>query len=158
MASGQLGFTHAFLGDSAYGSAEVLGWLVYKHGIEPHVTISPPVRTAPYSREDFTYDRVGDVIFLPTSSVDDTNFQFSKMGAQVSPRKLLPKRQMASCVRAAGPSRRHLMSSGLPSKGGPVRLETVRLEIAQGKRETAVDAHQRGRAFDRPPLSGPGGM
>ena len=74
-------------------------------------------------------------------------FQFSKMGAQVSPRKLLPKRQLASCVRAAGPSRRHLMSSGLPSKGGPVRLETVRLEIAQGKRETAVDAHQRGRAL-----------
>jgi hypothetical protein len=26
------------LGDSAYGSAEMLGWLVYEHGIEPHVT------------------------------------------------------------------------------------------------------------------------
>ncbi len=37
------------LGDSAYGSAEMIGWLVYEHGIEPHVTcsISPPVRTAP---------------------------------------------------------------------------------------------------------------
>ena len=37
------------LGDSAYGSAEMLGWLVYEHGIEPHVTvsISRPVRTAP---------------------------------------------------------------------------------------------------------------
>ena len=28
------------LGDSAYGSAEMLGWLVYEHGIEPHVTVS----------------------------------------------------------------------------------------------------------------------
>jgi len=27
------------LGDSAYGSAEMLGWLVYEHGIEPHVTV-----------------------------------------------------------------------------------------------------------------------
>ena len=27
------------LGDSAYGSAEMLGWLVYDHGIEPHVTV-----------------------------------------------------------------------------------------------------------------------
>ena len=27
------------LGDSAYGSAEMLGWLVYEQGIEPHVTV-----------------------------------------------------------------------------------------------------------------------
>src|SRR5882762_3211991 len=27
------------LGDSAYGSAEMLGWLVYEHGIGPHVTV-----------------------------------------------------------------------------------------------------------------------
>jgi len=25
--------------DSVYGSAEMLGWLVYEHGIEPHVTV-----------------------------------------------------------------------------------------------------------------------
>lgn len=27
------------LGDSGYGSAEMLGWLVYEQGIEPHVTV-----------------------------------------------------------------------------------------------------------------------
>jgi transposase len=27
------------LGDSAYGSADMLGWLVDRHGIEPHVTV-----------------------------------------------------------------------------------------------------------------------
>src|SRR6202790_5146853 len=27
------------MGDSAYGSADMLGWLVHKHGIEPHVTV-----------------------------------------------------------------------------------------------------------------------
>src|SRR5712671_3646293 len=29
------------LGDSAYGSVEMLGWLVYQQGIEPHVTVRP---------------------------------------------------------------------------------------------------------------------
>ena len=27
------------LGDSGYGSAEMLGWLLYEHGIEPHVIV-----------------------------------------------------------------------------------------------------------------------
>ena len=27
------------MGDSAYGSAEMLGWLVHEHGIEPHMTV-----------------------------------------------------------------------------------------------------------------------
>jgi hypothetical protein len=27
------------LGDNAYGAAEMLGWLVHEHGIEPHVTV-----------------------------------------------------------------------------------------------------------------------
>ena len=37
------------MGDSAYGSADMLGWLVYEHGIEPHVTCSTsrPAKTAP---------------------------------------------------------------------------------------------------------------
>jgi transposase len=55
------------LGDSAYGSAEMLGWLVYEHGIEPHVTVFD--RSArldgTFSRDDFTYDHVGDVYYCP---------------------------------------------------------------------------------------------
>ena len=37
------------LGDSGYGSAEMLGWLVYERGIEPHVTVfdSRPAQTGP---------------------------------------------------------------------------------------------------------------
>jgi transposase len=55
------------LGDSAYGSAEMLGWLVYEHGIEPHVTVfDKSVRVdGTFSREDFTYDHQGDVYFCP---------------------------------------------------------------------------------------------
>jgi hypothetical protein len=28
------------MGDSAYSSTEMLGWLVHEHGIEPHVTVT----------------------------------------------------------------------------------------------------------------------
>ena len=55
------------MGDSAYGSAEMLGWLVYKHGIEPHVTVfdKSARKDGTFSREDFTYDHAGDVYYCP---------------------------------------------------------------------------------------------
>src|ERR1700691_5883769 len=44
------------LGDSAYGSAEMLGWLVYQHGIEPHVTVfDKSTRQDGTFSDDFTY-------------------------------------------------------------------------------------------------------
>ena len=55
------------MGDSAYGSAEMLGWLVYEHGIEPHVTVfdNSARKDGTFSREDFTYDHAGDVYICP---------------------------------------------------------------------------------------------
>jgi transposase len=49
------------MGDSAYGSADMLGWLVYEHGIEPHVTVfdKSTRQDGTFSRDDFTYDHVG---------------------------------------------------------------------------------------------------
>ncbi len=46
-------------GDSGYGSAEMLGWLVYDHGIEPHISVfDKSTRTdGTFSRADFTYDQ-----------------------------------------------------------------------------------------------------
>ncbi len=46
------------LGDSAYGSAEMLGWLVDQQRIEPHVTVfDKSARTdGTFSREEFAYD------------------------------------------------------------------------------------------------------
>ena len=57
------------LGDSAYGSAEMLGWLVYEHGIEPHVTVfdKSTRQDGTFSRDDFTYDHVGDVYSCPAA-------------------------------------------------------------------------------------------
>jgi transposase len=55
------------LGDSAYGSAEMLGWLVYEHGIEPHVTVfdKSARKDGTFSREDFKYDPAGDIYLCP---------------------------------------------------------------------------------------------
>ena len=59
------------LGDSAYGSAEMLGWLVYEQGIEPHVTVfdKSTRQDGTFSRDDFTYDHVGDVYSCPAGKM-----------------------------------------------------------------------------------------
>lgn len=61
------------LGDSGYGSAEMLAWLVYEHGIKRPVTVfDKSARTdGIFSRDDFTYYHAGTSIvalvakFLP---------------------------------------------------------------------------------------------
>src|SRR5207237_7038638 len=55
------------MGDSAYGSAEMLGWLVDEHGIAPHVTVfdKSARKDGTFSREDFTYDHQRDIYSCP---------------------------------------------------------------------------------------------
>jgi len=55
------------LGDSAYGSAEMLGWLVDQQRIEPHVTVfDRSARTdGTFSREEFAYDATRDIYICP---------------------------------------------------------------------------------------------
>ena len=55
------------MGDSAYGSAEMLGWLVHEHGIEPHVTVfdKSARRDGTFSRDDFAYDHARDLYLCP---------------------------------------------------------------------------------------------
>jgi len=55
------------LGDSAYGSADMLGWLVEEHGIEPHVTVfdKSARKDGTFAREEFSYHMAGDVYVCP---------------------------------------------------------------------------------------------
>jgi transposase len=55
------------LGDSAYGSAEMLGWLVDQQMIEPHVAVfDKSARTdGTFSREEFAYDAERDIYICP---------------------------------------------------------------------------------------------
>ena len=58
-------------GDAAYGSAEMLGWLVHECGIEPHVPVFDKSKRTDgtFSREDFTYDHQGDVYVCPAGKI-----------------------------------------------------------------------------------------
>ncbi len=55
------------MGDSAYGSAEMLNWLVHDRGIEPHIPVFDKSKRTDgtFSREDFTYDHASDTYCCP---------------------------------------------------------------------------------------------
>jgi transposase len=57
--------------DTAYGSAETLGWLVESEGIEPHIPVidKSQRKDGTFSREDFTYDRETDSYTCPGGKV-----------------------------------------------------------------------------------------
>jgi hypothetical protein len=59
------------IGDTAYGSAEMLNWLVHEHGIEPHVPVFDKSKRTDgtFSREDFTYNHASDTYLCPAGKV-----------------------------------------------------------------------------------------
>jgi hypothetical protein len=70
-------------GDSGYGSAEMLGWLVYEHGIEPHVSVvdKSARKDGTFSRDEFTYDHAGDVYRCPAGQMLTTTGTLVNDGA-----------------------------------------------------------------------------
>jgi hypothetical protein len=62
-------YPEKLVADTAYGSAETLGWLVESEGIEPHIpVIDKSQRTdGTFSREDFIYDRDTDSYTCPAA-------------------------------------------------------------------------------------------
>ena len=60
-------YPERLIGDTAYGSAEMLNWLVHDRGIEPHIPVfDKSQRTdGTFSREDFTYDHARDAYRCP---------------------------------------------------------------------------------------------
>jgi hypothetical protein len=53
--------------DSAYGSAEMLGWLVHERGIEPHIPVFDKSQRSDrtFSRDDFDYEHKRDCYICP---------------------------------------------------------------------------------------------
>uniref|UniRef100_UPI0037841D06 transposase n=1 Tax=Inquilinus sp. TaxID=1932117 RepID=UPI0037841D06 len=53
--------------DSAYGSAEMLNWLVHERGIEPHIPVFDKSERSDgtFERADFTYDHQADAYICP---------------------------------------------------------------------------------------------
>src|SRR5213082_3396417 len=60
-------YPERLIGDSAYGSAEMLNWLVHEQGIEPHIPVfDKSQRTdGTFSRDAFTYDHERDCYICP---------------------------------------------------------------------------------------------
>lgn len=60
-------YPEKLVADTAYGSAEMLNWLVEERGIEPHIPVFDKSQRSndTFSRNDFTYDYEGDVYFCP---------------------------------------------------------------------------------------------
>lgn len=69
--------------DTGYGSAGMLGWLVYDQGIEPHVSVfdKSARRDGTFERSAFTYDHGGDVYFCPTGKMLTTKGTLVNDGA-----------------------------------------------------------------------------
>jgi len=55
------------IGDTGYGSAEMLNWLVNERAIEPHIPVFDKSKRTDgtFSREDFTYDQASDTYHCP---------------------------------------------------------------------------------------------
>ncbi len=55
------------IGDTAYGSAEILGWMVDEKAIEPHVPLWEKSERSDgtFSRSDFVFDPVSDIYTCP---------------------------------------------------------------------------------------------
>ncbi len=60
-------YPEKLVADTAYGSAEVLSWLVESEGIEPHIPVidKSQRKDGTFSREDFAYDRETDSYTCP---------------------------------------------------------------------------------------------
>ena len=61
--------THKLIGDTAYGTAEFLAWMVNEQGIEPHVPVWDKGERADgtFSRSDFIFDKANDRYSCPNN-------------------------------------------------------------------------------------------
>src|SRR5207302_3229319 len=60
-------YPERLIGDTAYGTAEMLNWLVHQQGIEPHIPVFDKSQhtDGTFSREDFAYDHERDCYICP---------------------------------------------------------------------------------------------
>lgn len=61
-------YPQSLAGDTAYGTADMLGWLVHEKGIEPHIPVFDKSSRSDgtFSREEFAYDPENDIYICPT--------------------------------------------------------------------------------------------
>jgi hypothetical protein len=60
-------YPERLVGDTGYGNAKMLGWLVYEHGIEPHIPVMDKSkrRDDTFSRSDFEFHHAKNAYRCP---------------------------------------------------------------------------------------------
>jgi hypothetical protein len=76
----------------------MLGWLVYEHGVEPHVTVfdKSARKDGTFSRDDFTYDHERDVYRCPGGTTLPTTGTLVNDGATMLYRA--PQHECTGCA------------------------------------------------------------
>jgi hypothetical protein len=107
--------------DSAYGSAEMLEWVVKEGAIEPHIPVfdRSDLDEGTFSREDFTYNQEADIYVCPAGEVltftgtvvnDGATllYRASKHDCDACERKCAESRSSSyPCVKRATPGRQY---------------------------------------------------
>jgi hypothetical protein len=64
-------YPERLIGDTVYGSAEMLNWLVHERGVEPHIPVYDKSERGDgtFSRDDFTYDQASDTYRCPAAKI-----------------------------------------------------------------------------------------
>jgi len=85
-------YPEKLIGDTGYGSAAMLNWLVEERGIEPHITVfdKSKRKDGTFSRSDFTYDHDGDLYLCPNGKTLTTSGSLVNDGATLIYRASVP--------------------------------------------------------------------
>jgi transposase len=152
-------------GDTAYGSAEMLGWLVHERGIEPHIPVfdKSSREDGTFSRDNFTYDHEGDVYFCPGGKM------LTCKGTIVNDNQLMYRASKYDCDACALKSRccpkesarkipRSIHEGACDMARDIAKTETYRTSRRQRKKVEMLFAHlKRILRLDRLRLRGPRG-
>lgn len=76
-------YPKSLAGDTAYGAADMLSWLVYDKGNEPHIPVFDKSKRddGSFSREDFLYYQQGDIYVCPSGKPLTTTGKLVNDGA-----------------------------------------------------------------------------
>jgi len=139
----------------------MLRWLVYEHGIEPHVTVfdKSTRRNGTFSREDFAYDRGRDVYVCPAGKTLTTRGTAPRsFTARASSRAMPAPSNPAAAPRNPRARFRALSSRGRATWRATAHSDAGRTSRRQRQKVEILFAHlKRILRLDRLRLRGPCG-
>lgn len=131
-------FPQKLVGDTGYGSAEMLGWLVEERGIEPHIPVWDKSKRddGTFTHEDFIYDKTTDQHTCPAGkSVQRYRRNFTNPRKQNIPKDGIIKYR-ASKHDCSACSLKEKCCPGQPARAVTRSIHEAARDIARNIRET----------------------